>query len=142
MARYYLKCPACEGQLRLRNDSKSEPIYRCNRCGAFWAMVIEDRSLNCVLKRYDDATAVISSTPAVQVPPDWTGEPASIDVPDEHWLAVMNPAMAGTVTDLAAEIKKHIEEGDYVFKLDANGRRTHRLVSHGGQLALVELRRG
>jgi hypothetical protein len=104
-------------------------------------MVIEDRSLKCVLKRYDETTAVISSATAAKVPADWTGEPASIDVPDEHWLAVMNPAMAGTAADLSAEIKSHIEGGDYVFKLDANGRRTHRIVSHGGQLALVELRR-
>jgi hypothetical protein len=141
MARYYLNCPACEGRLRLKNDSRSEPIYRCDKCSEFWAMVIEDRSLKCVLKRYDEATAIISSALAAQVPTDWTGEPASIDVSDENWQAIVNPALADTMVDLAAEIKKHIEEGDYVFRMDADGRRTHRVVAHGGQLALVELRR-
>jgi len=141
MARYYLKCPACEGRLRLRNDSKSEPIYQCDRCGEFWAMLIEDRSLACVLKRYDDATAVISSATAAQVPPDWSGEPASIDVSDENWQAIANPALADTIVDLAAEIGKHVVEGDYVFRIDANGRRTHRIVAHNGGLTLAELRR-
>lgn len=116
MPRYFLENPAEKGSiLKQYGQSGDKPLYRCNKSSTFW-LLRYNANFQRELVQYDPNKGVTIPNQLIPVPEDWLGEPHSIAI-DEQTLFYLKTE---SILDYKKEIKKIIEDGDFVVLLDEN----------------------
>ncbi|HOY62142.1 MAG TPA: hypothetical protein PLK80_06940 [bacterium] len=135
MARYFLTNPETgKGKLEQKGQSWDKPIYHCRQTNTLW--LLDWTPSGRYLIYLDKETGHIDPSRQFSVPTDWEGEPQSIGIREEIWMHIINQ---GEGVDIAEDVKELIRNGDYLYKIDFEGRITHRILLEGNEFKLVLL---
>jgi hypothetical protein len=135
MARYYLSCPDCGTKIIEETKGASPSIFFCWSCISLWKLMIDADTNTRGLRRHDAQRGAALTDVPVSVPNDWSGEPEHIDVSRKDWDAVLaEPSVAERWREL-------LKEGNFLFLVNRQKLRTHRIIAFGVGFRMIPLDR-